>query len=347
MDGMNAMPQWNRTIRHKDYNASSDMGPPLMGSMLADPVKRQQLMSLLGPAVRFDEPMARHTAFRIGGPADAMAEPETQAQLRQLVHWAIQEQVPYMVVGKGTNLLVKDGGVRGLVIRLNRLATEPDWTVDGDKVRLKVGLGLPTKTICALALRQGWQGMNFAVGIPGHLGGAVAMNAGSHLGSMADVITGLRVLTAQARFVILDATSISWGYRQCELPSNLVPGAILVEAELLLTAGDKENLRAQALSAMKNRAVRQPMGMPCAGSFFKNPAADRAAGRLIEEAGLKGLTVGNAKVSPKHANFIVNLGGATAEDVLRLKDQIQTTVWQQFAIDLIPEVHIVGEAIKP
>jgi UDP-N-acetylmuramate dehydrogenase len=160
------------------------------------------------------------------------------------------------------------------------------------------------------------------------------------------VIAGLKVLTAKAQFVDLDKESLNWRYRGCELPSHIGPGAILVEAELLLTPGESDNLRAQALSLMKNRTARQPKRMPCAGSFFKNPSPDTAAGRLIEEAGLKGLIVGRAQVSPVHANFIVNLGGATAEDVLRLKDQIQTAVRQQFAIDLIPEVHIVGEAVS-
>jgi UDP-N-acetylmuramate dehydrogenase len=189
--------------------------------------------------------------------------------------------------------------------------------------------------------------MNFALGIPGHLGGAVAMNAGSHLGSMADVIASLKVLTAQGQFVTLDRESLNWSYRNCELPSHLGPGAILVEVELLLTPGDNENLRAEARDIMKSRVARQPIGMSCAGSFFKNPAPDIAAGRLIDAAGLKGLTVGRAQVSQVHANFIVNLGGATAKDVLGLKDQIQTAVWQQFAVELIPEVHIVGEAVDP
>jgi UDP-N-acetylmuramate dehydrogenase len=161
------------------------------------------------------------------------------------------------------------------------------------------------------------------------------------------VVTGLKVLTIRAQYVDLDKASLNWGYRRCELPSGLGSGPILVEGELGLTVGDRENLRVEAMNIMRSRTARQPVGMPSAGSFFKNPAPDMAAGRLIDEAGLKGLTVGRAQVSPVHANFIVNLGGATAEDVLQLKDQIQTTVWQQFAVELIPEVQIVGEAVSP
>jgi len=335
MNDLNPMQQWNQHI--------STMGLASMNSVLTDPLLRQQLTALLGPAVRFDEPMARHTSMGIGGPADAFAEPETQEQLRQLAAWAAGNQIPCTVVGMGTNLLVKTGGIRGLVIRLNRIASDTHWATEGSRIRIRVGLGVPTKTICALALRRGWQGMNFALGIPGHLGGAVAMNAGSHLGSMGDAVAGLKVLTARAQYISLDKASLNWHYRRCELPPNIGPNPIMVEAELLLTPGDRESLRSQARDVMKSRTARQPMGMPSAGSFFKNPAPDKAAGRLIDEAGLKGLTVGRAQVSTVHANFIVNLGGATAEDVLQLKDQIQTTVWQQFAVELIPEVHIVGE----
>ena len=318
-----------------------------MTTILADPHIRQRLRTLLGTAVRFDEPMQHHTSFGIGGPADAMAVPETREQLRQLVAWAVRTQIPYLVIGQGTNLLVKGGGIRGLVIRLNRMAPVTGWVLDGEQVRLKVGSGIPTRSLCSLALRQGWRGMNFALGIPGHIGGAITMNAGSYLGSMADVIEGLKVLTARAQWATLDRASLNWGYRRCDLPPHVGPEAIVVEAQLRLTAGDRRALRAEAMGIMKNRVARQPMGMLSAGSFFKNPAPDMTAGRLIDEAGLKGLTVGRAQVSLKHANFIVNLGGATADDVLRLKDQVQTTIWQQFAVELIPEVRIVGETVSP
>lgn len=303
---------------------------------------RKRLAELMGDSVRFDEPMARHTSFRIGGPADALAEPSSPEQLRQLVQWTSEHGIYRTIIGGGTNLLVKDSGIRGVVVRLNRMASGPTWKVIDRRVLLTAGAGLPTKSLCALALRNGWQGANFALGIPGLLGGAVSMNAGTAIGNMSDITNSITLLTARGRSVRLAARDLIWGYRCCRLPSTIGADAVIVEVDLALTKGDKTTLKRQARELMKKRAAGQPLGEPSAGSIFKNPSKEQPAGRLIDAAGLKGQWVGQAQVSMKHANFIVNRGGASADDVIQLIDLIQTTVSKRFSIELTPEVRIVG-----
>ncbi len=303
---------------------------------------------MLGPGIRFDEPMAKHTSFRIGGPADALAEPADEMQLKELVQWARLQNIPYLVLGGGTNLLVRDGGIRGLVIRLGRLPADLKWTRDAQQVRISADVGLPTKRLCALALRHAWRGMNFALGIPGTLGGAIMMNAGTGEGCMADVLNALTMLDATGHKVRLKMEKIRGSYRKMQFPRKIqmdddTSPAILLQAELNLTPGDRVRIHRQAQQMMQGRAKRQPSWQPSAGCFFKNPAAGLPAGRLIDEVGLKGLKMGNAQVSPRHANFIVNCGGATAADVLALAELMENKVWERFGVRLKSEVRIVGQ----
>jgi UDP-N-acetylmuramate dehydrogenase len=307
---------------------------------------KRWLTDLLGPAVQFDEPMARHTTFKIGGPADALARPQDESQLRQLVQWAARNSIPYLVVGGGSNLLVRDGGIRGLVICLNALAGTVRWRETPPQVMVTAGAGVPTKRLCALALKHGWEGMNFALGIPGSLGGAVLMNAGSAQGSMADVLLAVTVMTGAGQTERIDRSQVQVHYRGLRWPDPIrsVSGpAIVMTAEFGLSMADRDQVRRQARRLMRTRARKQPGWQPSAGCFFRNPSAKTPAGRLIDEAGLKGLRVGQAEVSPRHANFIVNRGGATAQDVLRLVERIQSNVENYCGILLQPEVHIVGE----
>ena len=309
---------------------------------MLDAQDKAWLQRLFGPNVRFDEPMAGHTSFNIGGPADAWIQPESEVCLKAVLEWAQQKQIPFMVIGGGTNLLVKDGGIRGLVIHVGRLANKLEWVRQHQRIALSAGAGVATKRVCALALKQGWRGMNFALGIPGTLGGAILMNAGTANGCMADVIDSVTVMTLTGEKVILKRDRLAYDYRRLRLPAAM-HRAVLIGAELLLTVGDREQVRRQASVWMRGRARRQPTWESSAGCFFKNPSADMPAGRLIDEAGLKGLQIGAARVSDRHANFIVNRGGASAADVLAVKTKIEETVSSKFGIHLVPEVCIVGE----
>lgn len=314
--------------------------------MLNDAAK-QWLRDLLAADVSFDEPMDRHTSLGIGGPAEAFAEPRTQSQLKALLQWCTNNQIPCTVVGSGTNLLVLDGGIHGVTIRLVRMAARIKWQVHRRSVMVTAAAGVPTRRLCALALRRGWQGMNFALGIPGTLGGAVCMNAGTGLGSMADIVEAVTLLTWAGRTVRLGRNEIDFGYRCLRVPIGAGQAVsaqpIVLEADLSLTLGDPEQVRKEAKAVMRRRAKAQPTWKPSAGCFFRNPSSQMPAGRLIDEAGMKGATVGDACVSRRHANFIVNNGRATAADVLALKAQVEEAVWRRFKIKLQPEVRIVGQ----
>ena len=301
---------------------------------------RSWLRQLLGARVRFDEPMRRHTTFRIGGPADAYAMVAGLDELGLLVKGANQRGLPWTAVGNGSNLLVRDGGVRGIVINLGPYmrtvvvgADEPAGTVT---VKAQAGLALPA--LCRLALANGWDGMNFALGIPGNVGGAIYMNAGSAGGCMAEVVHEVTLLDRQAQRLTMAAGNIAWDYRRAPWPED----SIIVEGTFKLQMTNKENLKRAARQWVLARKRRQPAAAS-AGCFFKNPSPQTPAGRLIEQAGLKGKCIGQAEISCEHANFILNRGGASADDVLALKRLIETTVAERFGVELEPEVVILGE----
>lgn len=314
---------------------------------MLDEADIQWLRREYGSSVRFNEPMAAHTSFKIGGPADVFVQPKSEGKLEAIVKWSQEKKIPYVLIGAGTNVLVKDGGIRGLVIHLGQMVTDVAWDIRQARVKVSTGAGIPTKRICALAIKQGWRGMNFALGIPGTLGGAIMMNAGTAHGAMADVVDSVTVITATGDKMVIRRKSLSFKYRGLQLPESvaaeLSAPAILTAAVLNLVRGNRHEIRQEARQWMQSRSRRQPAWQPSAGCFFKNPQPELAAGRLIDEAGLKGWQVGRAQVSPRHANFIINLGGANAADVLTIKTKIQETVRSRFGINLEPEVHIVGE----
>jgi UDP-N-acetylmuramate dehydrogenase len=314
---------------------------------MIDRSAKEWLHQLLGSDVRFDEPMARHTSLRIGGPADALVYPGNEAQLKELLQWTRQTQTPYLVIGAGTNLLVRDAGIRGLVIHLGLLASSISWRLQGKRVRVWAGAAIPTRRVCRMALQQGWQGFNFALGIPGTLGGAILMNAGTTHGAMADVLEAVTIMTATGAKVSLNRDAIEARYRQLRLPAEVIgsdtaPG-ILLAAELRLATGERAVIRQEARRLMAQRLKRQPVREPSAGCFFRNPSAQQPAGRLIDAAGLKGTRVGDAQVSDRHANFIINLGRASAAEVLALTDRVREQVHLNSGVLLTPEVRIVGE----
>ncbi len=303
---------------------------------------RKWLRDLLADRVVFDEPMARHTSLRIGGPADALALPATVDQLIRLVCRARQKGLPLTVLGGGTNVLVTDKGIRGITVGLGGIATPVRLAADNrGGVLVSAHAGVETRRICATALKKGLAGMNFALGIPGTLGGAIRMNAGTAAGQMAGVLTAVTVLTPGGQVKRYPRWMLEAGYRRLGLPVK--EPFVILEAEIRLTPANRDELYSEARRLMRRRTASQPAWRPSAGCFFRNPAPDKPAGMLIDQAGLKGAAVGDAQVSTRHANFIFNAGQATAGQVLELADRIRETVRQRFGIILEPEVKIIGE----
>ena len=308
---------------------------------------KQWLAATFGANVRFEEPMSRHTSLRVGGPADAYVAPQETSDLVVLVRWLQENSLPYFIVGNGTNLLVLDNGIRGIVISMKHCLKGIRHTVlDRKNVLLTAGAAARLSTLCAYALRNGFKGMNFALGIPGSVGGAIVMNAGTGHGNMADVITAVVVLSSAGDPVKIDKPALHFRYRQLDWKAcPEVPGMqppIILEGEFRLAVADKHDIEKEARAVMKKRIAMQPLHQKSAGCFFKNPAKGKSAGELIDLAGLKGKQIGDAQVSATHANFIINKGKASAADILALKDLIQEAVLKSFNVTLEPEVKIVG-----
>jgi UDP-N-acetylmuramate dehydrogenase len=299
---------------------------------------RDQLVSLLGERVRFGLPLARYTSFRIGGPADAFAEPTTLEELRTLLALLHAETLPFFLLGGGTNILVSDKGVRGVVIKLGDGFNYACWEEQGGSAVVKVGAANSLGRFVRAAVRKGYQGMEFAEGIPGSVGGGLLMNAGAFGGELSRVVTALRGVEREGRIARLSGAAIGFAYRRTALP----PQFIVTEVELHLQRGKPAEMAAVMERAQRKRHQNQPHGYPNAGSIFKNPPG-AYAGRLIEAAGLKGLPQGKACISEHHANFIVNTGGASATDVKCLMEHVQHAVWEKHQVWLEPEVRLVGE----
>ncbi|MFZ0243635.1 MAG: UDP-N-acetylmuramate dehydrogenase [Desulfobacterales bacterium] len=299
-----------------------------------------------GRQVRFDEPMARHTWFRVGGPAEALVTPADTDTLSQLLTGCRAGGIPWLILGSGSNLLVKDGGIAGVVISLRRCLTKIESTAGSAGVRTTAQAGVKLPVLCRYCIEHGFAGLNFALGIPATVGGAIVMNAGTARGSIADVLQSLACLQPDGRRVRFDRRELDFAYRRLALkPGGAAEGSqdpVIVDGTFALKPADKKRLANEAGRILKERAAKQPIDQPSAGCFFKNPPAGRSAGELIEKAGLKGRQIGGARVSEKHANFIVNAGGASAADILALMDLVQGRVAAEFAVDLVPEVKIVG-----
>ena len=283
----------------------------------------------------FDEPLSKHTSLRVGGPADAMARPASRAELGELLTLCREHELPLCVLGAGFNSIAPDAGLRCLVVRLHGLRTLECDEAGG--VRAESGASHASVTrFCA---ERGLSGLEFAVGIPGTVGGWLAMNAGTSSREMKDVVDHIELMdpaTGQVRE--LNAEQVRFRYRALEVPAHTV----LLGARFRTQPGQREEIRAHMRQLMAERRETQPVDQLSCGSVFKNPPGD-AAGRLIESAGLKGRREGGAEISTVHANFIVNRGGATTADVLRLVDRARTEVLRQFGIQLEPEVRVLGE----
>jgi UDP-N-acetylmuramate dehydrogenase len=300
-----------------------------------------------GQNVKFDEPMSRHTYFRIGGPADALVIPQQRQDLVDLITWAGQMRQPYMVIGDGTNLLVRDAGIRGLVIVLTQCLDKISHLNSDDQRAAVCALaGTRLQALCKFAIESGLEGMNFATGIPGTVGGGIRMNAGTAAGSMEDVLESMVVLKPDGESVPIRRGQLTFGYRCLGLKKVVPPvdleKTVILEGHFKLRPADTRHLKKEAHELRKLRRKTQPSNHASAGCIFKNPASGKTAGELIELAGLKGKRIGGAEISVKHANFIINTHNATAADVLALMEIVQAVVSQTFNIELKPEVKIVG-----
>jgi UDP-N-acetylmuramate dehydrogenase len=297
-----------------------------------------RLRDRLGSSVRRDEPLARHTTYHIGGPAALFVECPTVGDLSAATTILAEEVVEWTVLGKGSNVLASDAGYEGAILTLGRDFKR--HSLDGD--HLRTGAGVILAAVVQDAFKQGLSGLEFAVGIPGTVGGAVAMNAGSReewIGSAVETVT---LFVPGEGLVGVRGPEIAWGYRR----SGLAARGIIVEAVLRVTESDEVGIRRSMEASLRRRKRTQPLNMPSAGSVFVNPEGD-SAGRLIEAAGLKGRTVGGAMVSDVHANFIVNIGGATAADVIELVQVIRRTVKDANGIELRPEIRFLGSFLEP
>ena len=284
--------------------------------------------------VQTDVPMSRYTTLRVGGPADCMAEPSDAEELQTALELARRCDVPVTVVGNGSNLLVRDGGIRGLVIRFGRAFSAS--STEGETITTQGGILL--SDLAQQALKAGLTGLEFASGIPGTLGGAVVMNAGAYGGEIAQVIESAEVLS-DGQILTLDREALGLSYRHSRMQDT---GELVLSARFWLQKDDPAAIKARMEDLRVRRQDKQPLNLPSAGSFFKRPVGAYAA-QLIDEAGLKGCRVGGAMVSEKHAGFLVNAGGATAADFLALMRQVQETVYKNSEFRLEPEVRIIGE----
>ena len=282
-----------------------------------------------------NEPMRKHTTFRIGGPADFYLCPHSAKEIQKTVAICREEELPYFILGNGSNLLVSDQGYRGVVIQLWKNVS--DILVEGCRIRAKAGASLAK--IAGEALEEGLTGMEFVAGIPGTLGGAVVMNAGAYGGEMKDILQEALVMDEQGEIFTLKKEELHLGYRTSIIKEK---GYIVLAAALELKPGDRKEIKEKMDELKQRRVEKQPLDMPSAGSTFKRPEG-YFAGKLIMDAGLRGFSVGGAQISEKHCGFVVNTGKATANDVLTLIREVQKRVRDKFGVELETEVKFLGE----
>ena len=285
--------------------------------------------------VLLEEPMKRHTTFRIGGPAEVFVMPENLEEVQRILEICRTEDLPYFILGNGSNLLVSDRGYRGVVIQMDRNFGEVK--VEGTEIHASAGALL--STIAVAARRASLTGFEFAGGIPGTLGGAVVMNAGAYGGEMKDVLRKVMVMDQSGKVFEIPAEELQMGYRTSIIKTA---GYIVLGAVLSLKEGNLEEIKMLTRKLSEQRTSKQPLEYPSAGSTFKRPEG-YFAGKLIMDSGLRGYRVGGAQVSEKHCGFVINTGDATAEDVCGLMKHVTETVYAKFGVTLEPEVKFLGE----
>ncbi|MBP3435373.1 MAG: UDP-N-acetylmuramate dehydrogenase [Clostridia bacterium] len=300
-------------------------------------MERAELANMLrenGCRVQEQELLSAHTTFRIGGAAELFVTASTAEQAAQVLRLCRGTETPLLLLGNGSNLLVSDDGVDGVVLRL--AASTPGWTVSGTTVTVDAGVTL--SKLCIALGEAGLSGLEFAYGIPGTVGGGVYMNAGAYGGQLSDVISSVTALAPHGEIVVLGKDELEFGYRHSVFMKN---GMTVWSVTMELAAGEPTAIRAAMAEYLARRRDKQPLEYPSAGSFFKRPEG-HFAGALIEQCGLKGFTVGGAQVSEKHAGFVINRGGATCADVMALGDEVARRVKDTFGVELEREVQFVG-----
>ena len=285
--------------------------------------------------VLLQEPMKLHTTFRIGGPADCLVYLENEEQLCKIQKYLRLVDVPYTVIGNGSNLLVSDQGYAGIVLVVGKHMSR----IEVKDCYLEAEAGALMSQVAKAAKEHGLTGLEFAAGIPGTIGGGAVMNAGAYGGEMKDIVQNVTVLTREGEIRELEKEELGFGYRASVIKDR---GYVVLGAELMLVPGDKEEILARMQELKNKRVEKQPLEYPSAGSAFKRPEG-YFAGKLVMDAGLSGYAVGGAKVSEKHCGFLINAGGATASDVMELIRQIQAKVKEQFGVQLEPEIQFLGE----
>ncbi len=297
------------------------------------PVPYAPLASLEHVALRAHEPLAKHTYLRVGGPADVLAVPRDEDALVAVLAMCESHGWPIFLLGLGSNLLVKDGGLRAVVIRLGTGFR----TVRHAGTHVIAGAAAPLPNVSMYCVEAGLAGLEWAAGIPGTVGGGLVMNAGAHDEDMSMWVASARFVRANGERLVRTHDEITWRYRETDLPAHAIP----VEVTFALQASDSDTVRASRAALLAHRNATQPVGVPSCGSTFRNPPGHHA-GRLIEAAGLKGYRIGGVEVSAKHANFFLTSPGARAADVLALIHHVQDVVRTQFGVELVPEVKVVG-----
>lgn len=285
--------------------------------------------------VKLDEPMKKHISFRVGGPADILVKPRTEEQIKEVISFVKKENIPYIVKGNGSNLLVKDGGIRGIVIEISDNFNS--YEIEGKKIKAQSGALL--SIIGRAALKQNLKGFEFAAGIPGTIGGALAMNAGAYGGEMKDIVKSVRLMDTEGNIFDFTNEEMQFEYRKSILSKS---DYIVLSSEIELEEGSYEEIKGKMDDFTNRRVTKQPLNLPSAGSTFKRPEG-YFAGKLIDDSGLRGLTLRGAQVSDKHCGFVVNLGEAQAKDILDLMYVVKSTVKNKFGVTLEEEVKILGE----
>jgi len=303
--------------------------------MNIDIIKNECKKQGIDSIIKYDEPLKNHTSLRIGGPADIFCSPGNIKDLKKIVSISKEYNIPFWVIGNGTNLLILDSGIRGLVINLNKGFKKIEFS---DNI-VKAGAGVSLVFLSKIALNRELSGLEFVCNVPGALGGAIINNASFKGSCMADVVQNVTFLTRENKMEKTSKPNLNFNYRVCNLKGKPV---IILEATLLLKKGNKEEIESRMRENIEIRETKQPLNKLSAGSIFKNPPG-YYAGELAEKVGAKELSRGKAQISSKHANFIINNGGALAGDILYLIEEIERRVKKNFGINLEREIEILGE----
>ncbi len=302
-----------------------------------DERQRKGLVEMMGKSVQLDRAMSEHTTFRIGGKADAVCFVQELGELQELLSYLSKENIPYLVVGRGSNLLVRDSGFKGVVILMRDKLATIERHAENDQI-VVAGGGFALSDLVKYTTQKGLGGLEFLAGIPGTVGGAVIMNAGAFGNDMGSVVQEIELVNPQGELISRQRSDLAFSYRA----SSIQEGAVVLKASLQCTRETPKIVSKRVADYLTRRRATQPLEYPSAGSVFRNPPDDYA-GRLIEETGLKGKKIGGAMISPKHANYIVNTGGARANDVLALMEMAKEKVRAQTGIELEPEIKVVGD----